>query len=115
MANPYSFNKGKHLGGGKLLPACKVSSSISLQQDGRPADLSVPDPLQPPSHRLLDLDAGRAKFVRPELLQIRYLSSPEEDLCFSKLEHVWVLEEIMQRAGYDSPLFNNIFSTENHL
>lgn len=77
----------------KLVPACKVSSSVSLQQDDRTADLLVPNSLQPPAHSLLDLDASRAEFVRSELLQIRYLSGPEENLCLSELEHVRVLEE----------------------
>lgn len=93
-----SSQKPQHFRGGELSPARQVSSSVSLQQDGRPADLSVANSLQPPSHRLLDLDAGRAKFVRPELLQVRHLSSPEEDLGLAELEHVRVLGETTQQV-----------------
>lgn len=93
----------------KLLPACKVSSSVSLEQDDRPADLLVTNSLQPPAHGLLDLDASRAEFVRSELLQICYLSGPEEDLCLSELEHVRVLEETRQEAG--SEFGNSLWTT----
>lgn len=78
-------------------PARQVSSSVSLQQHGGPADLSVANSLQPPPHRLLDLDAGRAKFVRPELLQVRHLPGPEEDLGLAELEHVRVLGKTTQQ------------------
>lgn len=72
-------------------PAGQVSSAISLQSDGRLADLSVSNSLQPTSDSLLDLDTGWAKLIRPELLQVCYLTSPEEDLSLTELEHVWLL------------------------
>ncbi len=39
-------------------PAGQVTSAVSLQSDGRLADLSVSDSLQPTPNCLLDLDAG---------------------------------------------------------
>lgn len=78
---------------GKGSPAGHVSSAVSLQSDGHLADLAVSDPLQPASDRLLDLDAGRAELVGPELLQVRHLTRSEEDLCLSKLEHVGLLKD----------------------
>lgn len=74
-----------------LSPAGHVSTAISLQVDGRLPDLLVADPLQPASHRLLDLDAGGAELVCPQLLQVGHLARPEEDLGLTKLELVWVL------------------------
>ncbi len=72
-------------------PAGQVSSAVSLQSDGRLADLSVSNSLQPASNCLLDLDTGRAELIRSELLQVRYLTRPEEDLGLTKLEHVRLL------------------------
>lgn len=72
-------------------PTSQVSSAISLQGHGRPADLTVPDPLQPASDRLLDLDAGRAELIGPKFLQVRHLTGSEEDLSLSELEHVGFL------------------------
>lgn len=72
-------------------PTGQISSAISLQSYGRFADLSVSDSLQPTSNSLLNLDTGCAKLICPDLLQIRDLASSEEDLCFAKLEHVWLL------------------------
>lgn len=82
-------------------PAGQVSSAISLQSDGRLADLSVSNSLQPTSHRLLDLDTGRAELIRPELLQVRYLTRPEENLGLTKLEHVRLLRH-KRTYYYDS-------------
>lgn len=84
-------------------PAGQVSSTISLQKDGCLADLLVSDSLQPTSDSLLDFDTGWAKFIRPELLQVRYLSSPEEDLCLTKLEHVGILRD-NKKGDQDSHL-----------
>lgn len=72
-------------------PAGQVSSAVSLQSDGRFADLSVSNSLQPTSARLLDLDAGRAELIGPELLQVRHLTRSEEDLGLTELEHIGVL------------------------
>lgn len=74
------------------VPARQETPSISLQGDGGLPDLSVAYSLKPSSHRLLDLDAGVAELVGSELLQIGHLSGPEEDLCLSKLELIWVLK-----------------------
>lgn len=79
-----------------ISPASKVSSAVSLQIDGSLADLSVSNSLQPTSDRLLDLDAGCTELICPELLQIGYLTGSEEDLCLTKLEHVWVLRNKMK-------------------
>lgn len=46
---------------------------------------------QPAADGFLDLDAGRAEFVRPQLFQVSHLSGPEEDLCFSELVFIFVL------------------------
>lgn len=46
---------------------------------------------QPAPHRLLDADTGRAQFIGAELLQVRHLSGPEEDLSFAKLKLILVL------------------------
>lgn len=75
-------------------PASQVSSTVSLQGYGRPAYLMVPDPLQPASDRLLDLDAGRSELISPKLFQVSHLTCSEEDLRFSKLEHIRVLKRI---------------------
>lgn len=46
------------MGGLVFSPAGQVSSAVSLQSDGRLADLPVSNSLQPTSNRLLDLDTG---------------------------------------------------------
>lgn len=73
------------------VPASQVPAAVFLQQDGRRADLAISDPLQPAPDRLLDLDAGRAEPVGPQLLQVRHLAGSEEDLCLPELEHVGLL------------------------
>lgn len=87
---PVKFNPSRLL---KHSPACQVTPAVSLQSDSRLADLAVPNSLQPSSHSLLDLNAGEAELISSELLQIGHLTCPEENLCLSKLELIWVLKK----------------------
>lgn len=79
-------------------PACPVAPQTSLDGDGR-----FPHPLvlregQPAPDGLLDANAVRAEFSRAERLQVRHLSSPEEQLRPAKAEHVLVLGARQSRS-----------------
>lgn len=64
-----------------------------MQSYGSLVNLSVSNSLQPTTNSLLNLDTGCTKLIRPELLQICDLPGSEEDLCLTKLEHVWLLRQ----------------------
>ena len=91
--HPSTHTIDPHTGGPSpgVSPAGHVAAAVSLQQHCRAADLAVAEPLEPAAHRLLDLDARRAELVRPQLLQVRHLARPEEDLRLAELELVLVL------------------------
>lgn len=69
-----------------------MSPHVSLYGDGRLTDAQVLLASEPAANGLLDLDAGFTEFVRPQLLQVSHLASPEEDLRFSKLIFILVLQ-----------------------
>lgn len=46
---------------------------------------------QPAADSLLDADTSHTQLVRTQLLQVSHLTSPEEDLVFSKLILILVL------------------------
>lgn len=76
---PYSADAYCHI------PACLVTSNVSLNGDGT---FSHPEVLlagQPAADCLLDVDTSHAQLVRTQLLQVRHLTSPEENLAFAKL------------------------------
>lgn len=86
-------------------PACKETPAVLLHQDSGLPDPLVLDPLQPSSHRLLDLDAGSAELVGTKLLQICHLTCAEEDLGLPKLELVRVLVEMQRHRSRQRVLY----------
>lgn len=72
---------------------------ISLYGDSRFPHPQVFFAGQPAADGLLDADAGRAQFIRTQLLQVSHLTGSEEDLVFAQLILVLVLAA-KQRTQY---------------
>lgn len=64
---------------------------MSLYGDGTFLHPQVLFAGQPAADRLLDADASHTQLIRTQLLQVSHLTSPEEDLVFTKLILILVL------------------------
>ena len=66
--------------------------AVCLDEEDGPFDLHVAPLGEPPTDVLLDHNAAGPQSLRPNLLQVRHLTSPEEDLCLTELVLVPVLQ-----------------------
>lgn len=79
-------------------PASLVSSGEPLDGDGSAALAQILLACQPTADGFLDADAGSTQLVRPQLLQVSDLASPEEDLGLTKLVFILILREDRSRG-----------------
>lgn len=64
---------------------------MSLDGESRRSHPQVLAAGQPAADGLLDADTGHSQHVRTQLLQVSYLTRPEEDLVFAKLILILIL------------------------
>lgn len=76
----------------KHSPDLFLSAHVLLDSDGSLSHVQEPASLPPAPHVLLDGHARRTKMIQTQLLQVRHLSRPEEDLTPTELVLVGILE-----------------------
>lgn len=72
-------------------PACLVTPDMSLYGQSRLLHPQVLFASEPAADSLLDANTSITQLVKTKLLQVRHLTSPEEDLVFAKLILLLVL------------------------